>query len=75
MFSVAAGIRFNISADNLSGEASPSAGIFKQNVHKQSLVYLKGGVPENAQSFINALRAFYTNDQPLLERSFLLTNI
>ena len=75
MFSMAAGIRFNISADNLSGEASPSAAIFKQNVHKQSLAYLTGDIPRNAQTFIKELRSFYTNDKPLVEKSFLLTSI
>jgi elongation factor P hydroxylase len=75
IFSMAAGIRFNISADNLSGEASPSADIFKQNVQKQSLAYLNGDIPRNAQIFLKGLKTFYTNDQPLIEESFLLTSI
>jgi len=75
IFSIAAGIRFNISADNLSGEPSPTASIFKQNVQKQSLAYLYGDVPQNAQTFIRELRSFYTGNRPLLEKSFLLTSI
>lgn len=75
LFSMAAGISFNISADNLSGEASPSAGLFRQSVHKQSLAYLKGDIPANAQTFINELEAVYSNDQPLEGKSFLLTSI
>jgi elongation factor P hydroxylase len=75
LFSMAAGIRFNISADNLNGEASPSAAIFKSNVHKQSLAYLRGDIPANAQTFIKGLEALYANDQPLEGKSFLLTSI
>jgi len=75
VFSMAAGIDFNISVDNLSGEASPSAGLFKQSVHKQSLAYLNGSIPRNAQTFIKELRVFYTNNKQLAEKSFLLTSI
>ena len=75
MFSVAAGIRFNISADNLSGEASPTEIVFKQNVQKQSLAYLKGSMPPNAQMIIEELSAFYTDNKPLSEKSFLLSSI
>ena len=75
IFSIAAGIRFNISADNLSGESSPTAGVFKQSVQKQSLAYLNGDMPRNAQTFINELRKFYTNNRLLLKKSFLLTSI
>ncbi len=75
LFSIAAGIRFNISADNLSGDSSPTAGVFKQNVQKQSLAYLNENMPRNAQTFIKELRALYTDNQPLLEKSFLLSSI
>ena len=43
IFSIAAGIKFNISADNLGGAVSPTADLFAQNVRSQALEYVEKG--------------------------------
>ncbi len=75
IFSVAAGIRFNISADNLSGDVSPTASLFKQAVHRQVLSYFDNGFPNNAHLFINALKKFYTLELLLDKSAFSLESI
>lgn len=58
IFSTSAGVTFNISQDNLSGEHSNSD-YFKQNVYQQMMDYLTFGLPADAEKFKTALLEFY----------------
>lgn len=58
MFSVAAGLRFRVSADNVTGGVAASKN-FKQRVYEQVLVYLDKGLPNRADQFLQALISFY----------------
>lgn len=75
IFSVAAGIRFNISVDNLSGEVSPTVANFKKNVYEQTQKYLEGTLPERTLRFIKGLCDFYGNEWPLAADRFSLEHI
>ena len=63
-FCVAAGKKFNVSADNLNG-ATPDTQAFKENVYGQVQQYLSVGFPPRAQQFIEALAHFYHVALPL----------
>jgi len=58
MFSVAAGIRFRVSADNVTGGMAASNN-FKQRVYAQVQFYLENGLPARASQFLQALLNFY----------------
>lgn len=62
-FSVAARLKFNVSADNLNGVGSDTVA-FKGKVHQQVLDYLATGFPVRAQQFIHALAEFYQSPMP-----------
>lgn len=64
LFSVAAGIRFNVSADNLNGESSSSDSCFKTAIASQAKQYLTLGVNERAEKMIKALNKFYKTSYP-----------
>ncbi|NVK25557.1 MAG: elongation factor P hydroxylase [Gammaproteobacteria bacterium] len=73
-FCVAAGFRFNVSCDNLSGDEygnQPDHIAFQQAVLQQVESYLKTGFPARATSFINALADFYKSDAPKKREQFL----
>lgn len=72
IFSVAAGIKFNISADNLGGSVSPTAYLFEQNVRDQALEYIEKGLPENGRQFTNALMEYYGTNSQLNANAFQL---
>lgn len=57
-FCIAAGFRFNVSADNLSGAPVDLAG-FRQRVYAELCRYWRDGFPPRAQRFIDRLREFY----------------
>jgi elongation factor P hydroxylase len=59
LFSVAAGSRFHISVDNLSGSGAADSSGFRQKVRRQAADYLAGNFPERAGIFFNALKHFY----------------
>jgi elongation factor P hydroxylase len=63
-FCVAAGKKFNVSADNLNG-ATPDTLAFKENVYQQVQQYLNDGFPPRARQFIDALANFYNVSLPL----------
>ncbi|HKK55432.1 elongation factor P hydroxylase [Marinobacter sp.] len=66
LFSMAAGSPFNISLDNLSGDGTINAAEFYHNVRSQAEHYLTHGMPERAETFVQALKTFYgTSDQTL----------
>jgi elongation factor P hydroxylase len=57
-FAIAAGFRFNVSADNLSG-APVDLAAFRQRVYDELCRYWERGFPPRAQRFIDRLCAFY----------------
>lgn len=57
-FSLAAGIKFNLSLDNLTGETHLNSD-FKQKVYQQALGYFDTGLPPRAERFKNRLLEFY----------------
>lgn len=59
LFSVAAGFRFHISVDNLSGGGACDEARFRQNVLAQAKRYLETGLPPRGQQFFDALLEFY----------------
>ena len=59
LFSVAAGSRFHVSVDNLSGEGASDDGSFRCRVLDQAEDYLTRGLPQRAQSFFDTLKSFY----------------
>lgn len=66
ILSVAAGVAFNVSADNLGAQCAtpPEARLrFHEAVARQALAYLEGGLPPRARRFAEALAArFGTGD-------------
>jgi elongation factor P hydroxylase len=64
IFSRAAGSRFYISVDNLSGEATDGSS-FRLAVHRQVLSYCEHGLPSRAALFRKALCDFYQTDEKL----------
>ena len=69
LFCEAAGHRFGVSLDNLSGESTDSLP-FKQKVVAQVHAYLADGLPERPQRFIRALLDFYRPDTLLAADAF-----
>lgn len=59
LFSVAAGARFHISVDNLSGSGAWDEDAFRRNVTAQANEYLEHGLPARAGQFFQTLRLFY----------------
>ena len=70
-FSVAANLKFNVSADNLNGSPVDTVA-FKKKVHEQVRVYLNEGFPQRAQQFIEALAQHYKMQLPLTLDQFTL---
>lgn len=74
LFCAAAGHKFRVSLDNLSGEATDSTP-FKQRVVEQVQAYLSQGVPERPACFIDALLNHYRPGQPLDSSAFTLEHL
>lgn len=74
IFSTAAGIRFFISADNLSlnNEASTN---FKKTIHTHALGYLEAGLPLRARLFAEQLLSFYQLHESFNPSCFKLENL
>ncbi len=68
LFALAAGFRFHISLDNLSGAGAAQETRFRQNVCTQAGRYLERGLPDRAQRFLEALAAFYGTGATLKAR-------
>ena len=68
--SVACGKAFDVSVDNLNGEAEPDRFAFKAKVWQQVQVYLSQGFPPQAQQLIQALAEYYQVHLPLTLASF-----
>ncbi|WP_269433963.1 elongation factor P hydroxylase [Halopseudomonas sabulinigri] len=69
LFCVAAGHRFDVSTDNLSGEATDPEP-FRAKVRAQVLSYLEAGLKERPARFVEALLAFYRPGATLSADSF-----
>lgn len=68
IFSTAAGVYFNVSADNLSTDDDQAAGPSQQfllAVERQAVAYCAGGLPPRAEIFIHALQRYYRTADPL----------
>lgn len=74
IFSTAAGLRFFISADNLSlnNEVSLS---FKQSIHQHAIHYLTVGLPKRAKLLTEQLLLFYNLKEKFSIASFSLENL
>ncbi len=59
LFSIAAGTRFHISVDNLSGDGAANEQAFRQGVRAQASHYLTHGLPHRAGLLLDALKTFY----------------
>jgi hypothetical protein len=59
LFCAAAGTRFHLSVDNLSGGGAVDEAGFRANVRKQADHYLTDGMPDRAGQFYQALGVFY----------------
>ncbi|MDC0662049.1 elongation factor P hydroxylase [Marinobacter sp. SS21] len=59
LFSVAAGFRFHISVDNLSGNGAADEAGFRRRVRAQANRYLELGLPARAVQFFQTLKTFY----------------
>lgn len=65
-FSLACGIKFNVSCDNLAGDEfgrQPDHRAFAKQVETQHQIYRQTGFPSRAQAFIDALSQFYRSPQ------------
>lgn len=62
---VACGKAFDVSVDNLNGDAEPDRLAFKARVFEQVKVYLEHGYPKRAEQFIAALANYYQVSYPL----------
>lgn len=60
IFSASAGVKFRVSADNLMNPNADNLD-FQRKVEEQALIYLKEGLPARADSFNQALLAFYSH--------------
>lgn len=72
IFSVAAGVKFKVSADNLSmgNQANPE---FQNNIQQQAMKYLQDGLPDRAEQFKQKLLAFYQHTDLLRIQNFRQT--
>ena len=74
IFSVAAGIKFRISADNLSGESADSEP-FMIAVFEQVMVYCEQGLPARASFFRDALADTFNAGKALDKQSFKVADL
>jgi len=74
ILSKAAGYRFRVSADNLSGEYRDNTE-FKTRVLAEVERRFAVGLPPRLQQFVAALQQFYTPDEPICLSMFLLEDL
>lgn len=75
IFSVAAGHRFRVSTDNLSGDGPFDPESFKRNVQQEVFRRLREGLPERARQFTDALIRHYRPGLTLSEDLFRLDDL
>jgi len=74
IFSMAAGYRFRVSADNVAGN-NVASDAFKTNIYQQVLHYLQNGLPQRAELFKQGLLAFYRRDNLFKRELFSLQDL
>lgn len=74
LFSVAAGLTFRVSADNLDAGLGASQG-FKNRIHQQVGAYLNDKVPSRAQKFVEGLTQVTASKVSLNYRDFVLSSL
>nr|WP_284709153.1 elongation factor P hydroxylase [Marinobacter sediminum] len=67
LFSVAAGSRFHISVDNLSGDGAADDMSFRHKVVEQAGLYLVDELPGRALDFLDTLKYFYGTGDNFVE--------
>jgi len=74
MFSVAAGVSFRVSVDNLSAQmqASPE---FRRKIWQQAREFCQSGLPERAYAFTAALTAAFSKREAFNKDYYLLADI
>jgi elongation factor P hydroxylase len=73
IFCQAANFQFNVSLDNLSGDisaAAEAAETFKDKIWQQTQTYIKNGLPQRANIFVESLAANYRGNEPLSSNEF-----
>lgn len=75
IFTVAAGHRFRVSTDNLSGDGAFDPESFKVNVQQEVFRRLREGLPERAAAFTDALINHYQPGLALSEDLFRLEDL
>ncbi|MCU4675772.1 elongation factor P hydroxylase [Catenovulum sp. 2E275] len=63
--SVAAGLSFNVSCDNLNGSYTPNRHAFRAKIFNQVKLYLAQGLPPRVHQLCQALAEFYQVEFPL----------
>lgn len=71
LFAEAAGLRFRVSADNLNLGLGASTN-FKQKILQQVKVFCADGLPSRANTFVQALTAFYATGNVLSAQRYSL---
>lgn len=74
ILSVASGVRFHVSADNLSGEYRDSSQ-FKLKVYDEVLRRLELGLPARLARFVEVLQNYYKQKGTLCSSHFLLEDL
>lgn len=70
IFSIAAGSKFYVSADNLSGDTNVTEN-FKRHIYQYAIHYLNHSLPKNAETFKNGLLDFYQRHNSFDKTLFL----
>lgn len=74
IFSVAAGVSFRVSADNIAGN-NIASDTFKKNIYLQVLTYMQNGLPTRAELFRQALIHFYKTTNLFKKDLFLIETL
>lgn len=71
ILSLSAGLKFNVSCDNLNGDFEPDRLAFMAKVHHEVMTILDAGLPPRVEQLSNALREFY-QVSPLTKEQFVV---
>ena len=71
ILSLSAGLKFNVSCDNLNGDFEPDRLAFMTKVHNEVMGILDTGLPLRVEMLSTALRNFY-QITPLTKEQFIV---
>lgn len=71
ILSLSAGLKFNVSCDNLNGDFEPDRLAFMAKVHNEVMSVLDDGLPPRVEMLSTALRDFYQT-APLTKEQFIV---